>query len=509
MSAVLAVVSTQWTATAFAGEAQAAAPKRKRGLRVRNGWYAHDGKLIWGYAQHNGWWGAYRANITRDAGARVGPNRTEDLDKLTDAMGRFGYPAFEHNYGLWYDRRRDRHDTARRSDGNVVGPLLAQPWGRSGLGKAWDGLTWYDLLKFNPWYFRRLKQFADLCDRKGTILLHNFYMQHALLETNAHYADFPWRPVNCIQKTDLPDRTPAANAFYDVSHPLRRKLHRAYIRKCLDVLGRNTNVIHLCSQEYTGGVEFMRFWLDTVFEWEARTGRDVHVAVSGSKDVLDAILADPVRGPKVESLGLRYWWYLPNGRLHAPKGGRQMPGRYAGGAGSAKTTPWQIHRQVREYRRKYPDKGILHTINADRRQTCAVLMGGGSLLVRCLQYTDRNETKYVAPAGVEHIRPTYDFLRTHLAEALLTARPAKLTDRPQENWCLADPGRTYLIYALRGGTIRLNLAGAQGQFECRWFNPHNGALTRASRAQLAGGKTVVFQAPSLDDWFLLLTAAKR
>ena len=79
------------------------------GLVVRNGWYAHDGKLVWGYAQHNGWWGAYRTNITRNAAARIGPNRTEDLDKLTAAMMRFGYPAFEHNYGLWCDRRRERH----------------------------------------------------------------------------------------------------------------------------------------------------------------------------------------------------------------------------------------------------------------------------------------------------------------------------------------------------------------------------------------------------------------
>ena len=164
------------------------------GLSIQNGWFVHNGKVIWGCAQHNGWWGGYRKSagwfgqykvrtaICRRDPARIGPSFTEDLDRLTDAMRRYGYPGFEHNSGLWYDRRRDNHDTQRRSDQNVVPPFLEQPWARSTEGTAWDGLPKYDLTRFNPWYFGRLKEFAGHCDRKGTILFHNFYMQHALLE---------------------------------------------------------------------------------------------------------------------------------------------------------------------------------------------------------------------------------------------------------------------------------------------------------------------------------------
>ncbi len=132
------------------------------GLTVRNGWYVHDGKVVWGLAQHNGWWRVgQRPNITRNAPGAVGPNRTEDLDRLTDAMLRFGYPGFEHNFGLWYDRRRDAHDRVRRTDGRAVPPFLEQPWQRSGTGRAWDGLSKYDLTKYNTWYFARLKRFAE------------------------------------------------------------------------------------------------------------------------------------------------------------------------------------------------------------------------------------------------------------------------------------------------------------------------------------------------------------
>ena len=61
--------------------------QRTRGLEVVNGWYVHNNRVVWGYGQHNGWWRAgQRANVTRRDPGQVAPNRTEDLEKLTDAM---------------------------------------------------------------------------------------------------------------------------------------------------------------------------------------------------------------------------------------------------------------------------------------------------------------------------------------------------------------------------------------------------------------------------------------
>ena len=163
-----------------------------------------------------------------------------------------GFPGFEHTPPLCYHRRRDDHDVRRRGEANVVGPFLEMPWGRSKQGQAWDGLPRYDLSTFNPWYFARIKEFADLWNRKGCILVFYFYNQHNLLETQAHYCDFPSCPVNCIQATDLPDTTPAAYAFYETMHRLRRELHRKYITHCFDNLRDNRNVVFLTSLEYTG-----------------------------------------------------------------------------------------------------------------------------------------------------------------------------------------------------------------------------------------------------------------
>ncbi len=506
--------------------------QRHRGLAVQSGWYVHNGIAVWGYAQHNGWWRAgQRANITRNSPGQIGPNRTEDLDKLTDAMLQFGYPGFEHNFGLWYDRRRDKHDTARRTNDKVMPPFLEQPWLRSGQGTAWDGLSKYDLTNYNDWYFDRLKLFADLCDRKGTILFHNFYMQHALLEQQTHYVDFPWRPVNCLQNTDMPDSIPAAGAFYDVSHPMRRKLHRAYIRKCLDVLGENTNVVFLCSEEYTGPLSFMQFWIDTIRQWQRETGRHVHVGLSATKDVLDAILDDPERATAVGTIDLRYWWYRPDGTLFAPEGGRQIPARFTGafnpgwlgtsraqtqhytnrGMGRIETTTTeQVYRQIREYRDRYPHKAILHQLPATRRQAWAMLMAGGSMLIGQMSYPEKQDPPaYISPELCSEIQPTYRFIRKHLATILprMSAND-KLVKSKRPTWCLTDANRSFLIYAVDGGEFQLDLSSAPGPFTARCFDPGTGETTEVVNGPLQGGNIVDFTAPGKQDWVLWLNETR-
>ena len=161
------------------------------GIDIVNGWITSNGEVICGNGQHNGWWGGcrtcggwmdeykVRTGITLNDPGKFGPGHTEDLDELTDAMKKYGYPAFEHNYGLWFDRRRDCHDTTRRIS-KPQGPFYEQPWARSSTSGAWDGGNKYDLGKYNAWYFKRLKEMAGHCDAKGTILIHNYYLQHNL-----------------------------------------------------------------------------------------------------------------------------------------------------------------------------------------------------------------------------------------------------------------------------------------------------------------------------------------
>ncbi|MBD0287582.1 MAG: ABC transporter permease, partial [Flavisolibacter sp.] len=231
-------------------------------VHITNGWLVRGTTVQTGSRQEVAWWngsarpyalGDMKPHITRYVPGRTGTGLTDDLDDVTDAMQQKHVLAMEHNYGLWYDRRRDDHERVRRMNGEVWPPFYELPFARSGKDTAWDGLSKYDLTKYNHWYWSRLKHFADLADQKGLILVHQQYMQHNIIEAGAHYADFPWRPVNNVNNTGFPEPVPYAGdkrifmaaQFYDVKHPVRRQLHRAYIRQCLDNFKDNTGVIQL------------------------------------------------------------------------------------------------------------------------------------------------------------------------------------------------------------------------------------------------------------------------
>src|SRR5262245_33353605 len=443
-----------------------AAPPASR-LTLTNGWLTIDGQLLVRGRLGTAWWRGsvlpsraedVGVGVTRFVPGRVGPGFTDDLDELTDRMKADGLALLEHHWGLWYDRRRDDHEMVRRIDGDVWPPFYEQPWARSGRGTAWDGLSKYDLTRFNPWYFRRLGQFAAECDRSGLVLIHQMYFQHNVLEAGAHWADFPWRPANCLQPTGFPEPPPYVNkkrvfmaeAFYDVKHPVRRALHRAYIRHCLDVLGGNANVIFMTGEEFTGPLPFVQFWLDTIAEWEKEEGRKVLVGLSCTKDVQDAILADSVRGPRVGVIDLKYWWYTADGKVYNPKGGESLAPRQQLRAwkGSKSRSDASIARQVRDYRSRFPDKVILCSLAP--ANGWAVLAAGGS---------------------VPNLPPLKD---ARLLAALPNMKPFAPKGLADQQRALAEPGRHYLVHSPAGESIRLDLSGAEGTYTPYWVDLKTG-----------------------------------
>jgi hypothetical protein len=359
-----------------------------------NGWLVADNALLVGRQAEVAWWrgrlepnraAEVGASLTRFAPGRSGTGLTDDLGELTDKMRATGQVAMRHHYGLWYDRRRDDHQMNKRPDADTWPPFFEQPFLRSGQGEAWDRLSRYDLTRYNPWYFGRLKTFAELGRAKGLVLINEMFFQHNIIESGAHWVDSPWRPVNNINSTGFTEPPPftgdtikLADEFYDVTHPVRAPLYRAYIRQCLTALADQPNVIHTLSEEYTGPLHFMQFWLDVAGEWMGETGKRPLLALSATKDVQDAILADPSRAQLISVIDLKYWFRTDRGEEFAPKGGeslapRQHLRKWKGGRASAAS----IASMVREYRVKFPGKAVITELGeADGWQ---FVFAGGSL----------------------------------------------------------------------------------------------------------------------------------
>ena len=420
-------------------------------LSLKNGRLVSGDTLLIGRQTGVAWWRGRldpaRAaetgpSLTRFAPGRSGRGLTDDLDELTDKMRASGQVAMRHHYGLWYERRRDDHQMNKRPDADVWPPFFEQPFVRSGQGEAWDRLSRYDLTRYNPWYFDRLKTFAALGRTKGLVLINEMFFQHNIIESGAHWVDSPWRPVNNINNTGFTEPPPftgdtikLADEFYDVTHPVRAPLYRAYIRQCLAALADQPNVIHTLSEEYTGPLHFMQFWLDVAGEWMRETGKRPLLALSATKDVQDAILADHARAQLISVIDLKYWFRTDRDDEFAPKGGESLaPRQYLRSWKGGRPSAASIASMVREYRTKFPDKAVIAELN--EADGWAFAFAGGSFP----ELPPQTDPAFLAA----------------LARCVPSTSAAAGVDAPSDAVVLSGERGERIVYLPKGGSLRLS-----------------------------------------------------
>ncbi len=455
-------------------ETPVATPSKKH-YEIKNGYLVADDCLLVGKRQNIRWWsGSVKYNylpkatdhLTRFVPDMEGKGLTDRIDSVIVNMKRNHSLVLDHNYGLWYDRRRDDHERIRRHDADVWAPFYEQPFARSGQGSAWEGMSKYDLTRPNTWYWGRLKEFADKAETEGLLLFHQNYFQHNIIEAGAHWVDSPWRTANNINDTGFPEpvnfagdkRVFVADMFYDENHETRRALHRQYIRQCLDNFADNENVVQLISEEYTGPLHFVEFWLDCIAEWEAETGKHPLIALSTTKDVQDSILSDAKRAAVVDIIDIRYWHYRSDSTLYAPEGGKNLaPRQFARKMPVGKMDYEGAYKAVSEYRTKYPDKVV--TLYAQNYPDCgwAVLMGGGSCPVLTVSDTD-------FLAAVPQMQPV-------------------LTESADYQMLSGDVGA--VVYTQKVGQISVELSA--GTYAVKYIEPKSGDVSTLTKKVQVNG----------------------
>ncbi|QNL52254.1 pectate lyase [Olivibacter sp. SDN3] len=451
-------------------------------VHLENGWLVGKRGVLIGKRQDVQWWNGSsrryglekaRPHVTRFVPGQTGHGLTDDLPAVIDTLKRHHVVAFEHNYGLWYDRRRDDHERIRRMDGDVWPPFYELPYARSGKGQAWDGLSQYDLTKYNQWYWSRLKSFADLAEAQDILFVHQNYFQHNILEAGAHYADFPWRTANNINHTGFPEPPPYAGdkrifmdaQFYDVSNKDRVPIHRAYIRKCLDNFKENKGVLQLTGAEYTGPLHFVQFWLDVIDEWESENKQRALIGLSTTKDVQDEVLNDTKRNHIIDVIDIRYWYEQADGTTYEPKGGQHLAPRQQARLFKPKKTSFEkVYQAVSTYRERYPDKAVIYSANGAESNGWAIFMGGGSLAS-------------IPPA---------------LPRAFLTAA-AQMKPQTSEKdgfYVLRGEEGEQIVYTRGMHEIEFDLSQAKGRYDVSYIDPVTGEIIDGQQVE-AGKKHTV------------------
>ncbi len=465
------------------GIKQLAAPAIAPKMGVENGWLVRGNEILTGKHFEAPWWNGSvhpfytektaKPDITRWVPGQTGTGLTDDINEVGNWMLQDNIIVLEHNYGLWYERRRDDHERIRRADGDVWAPFYELPFARSGQELAYDGLSKYDLTKYNTWYWSRLKQFANLVDEKGLVLFHNNFFQHNIIEAGAHYADFPWRTANNINGTGFPEpvnyagdkRQFMAEQFYEENDPERHKLLVAYINKCMDNFADNSGVIQSISAEFTGPLHFAKFWVETVKQWETAHKKKEIIAISATKDVQDAILADASTASVINIIDIRYWYYEGDGKLYAPLGGKSLAPRQQERIDKPKAVTFEdAYRAVHEYKVKYPDKAVLFSADGFDHVGWAVFIAGGSLPV--------------LPATTDK-----QFLK-----AASNMKPVDLPGNPNSQWALGNTAKGYIVYNAADNAIHLDLA-ANANYKAQWIDAKTGQVLPGEQ-QVKGGSAV-------------------
>jgi hypothetical protein len=485
--------------TRAAPPAAAPAPLPSKRFKIEKGQFTFDGFPLFAGGSSNAWWKgqtvpARAASLgfhpMRWAPGLEGPGLTENLPQLVRSLAQKEARLVHLWPGLWYDRRRDDHRTVTRENAEVWAPFYELPWARSGQGTAVDGLSKFDLEKFNPWYFERLREFTRLAAAEGVVVYHHLYNHHNLVEAAAHWAEFPWRSANCLQDTGFAEPPAYENGgkrvgivaeFYDVSHPVRRDLHRRYIRHCLDQLQEFDNVIHTVAFQFAGPQSFQDFFLDVVAEWQKERSRKLNIALNTSKTITDTVMADPARRGLVNVVDQRYWQYLPDGTLFAPHSDGKLAFREQRAQAFGKDavpagTPELVYRQVREYSEKYPDVAVL--ANHAGQGPIPILMARGA-------YPLIGDFAAAQPLKTERDdRALFAFLRDRVGRAKLDLQP--VVGMPPGSWALAAAGK-WLVYSSTGDAVERPKPLTGKSFEGWWFNPRTGEtlpLTPSTEALL-------------------------
>ncbi|NLX13513.1 MAG: hypothetical protein GXY44_07665 [Phycisphaerales bacterium] len=410
-------------------------------------------------------------------------NNLVDMGR-NDPPDRFDFPAYlefleghQHNFIRLWAWDSTVWDT--RSNGSLgkdfihhVAPL---PWPRTGPGNALDGKPRFDLTKFDPEYFERLRARVEEAGRRGIYVGVMFFEGWGLMHGNRRrgaedgwaWWSHPFNPSNNINQLSIEGADDFSGRIHALGNPEANRLQAAYLHKVVDTLNDLDNVLYEVINE-GGGKEWNWWVIQTVQEYQRTKPKQHPIGNTGhGAERLAGMLASPAD------------WVSPgraDGFADDPPAWNEkkvslLDTDHIWGVGGKAAWVW---------------KSFLRGHNP-------IFMDpyDGSVLGR-----DRGWQPLRAAMG--HTR--------RFAERMNLAAAAPRGELASTGYCLADPGREYLVYQPTGGgafTVEIQT----GKYRYEWFNPARGETVENGLLEASGGSRP-FQPPFDGDAVLYLRVSE-
>jgi uncharacterized protein DUF6298 len=434
----LAAASVGFALGSGGGQAATGA-KRPGPLRVleSNPRYFTDGtgKAVYLTGSHV-WWNLLGGRTWRAACLPIRPKRF-DYGAYLDRLVRYNHNFFR----LWtFELTR-----WRECDGTNV-TVAPQPWLRTGPGNARDGLPRFDLTRLNAAYFARLRQRVAMADKR------KLYVSVMLFEGwNQQFAALPWRSTahpfhagNNVNGIDA-DRNHdgLVTEVHTLGDPRILAAQERYVRRVVDTVNRYDNVLYeIANESGTFSTAWQYHMIRVVQRYESRKAKQHPVGMT-------------YQNP-----------HGTNGTLLASPAGWVSP---AGG---------------RPFLHDPPVADGTRVSISDTDHHCGIC---GDRHFPWTQFTRGHNPIFMDPMDTggerEQVRRAMGQTRRY-AQRMNLAASRPRPDLASTRFCLAVPGREYLVYQPRSGAFSVDLRADRASFRVEWFQPSTG---RRWYSRVAGG----------------------
>jgi hypothetical protein len=353
------------------------------------------------------------------------------------------------------------------------------PYQRPGPGTALDGKPKFDLTLFNSSYFDRMRT-RTLAAGEAEIYVSVMLFEGFSIEGKGNIGGDPWQghPFNPKNNINGIDGGGSAGA-HTLSDPAVTAFQETYVRKVIDTVNDLDNVLYEITNEDSAT--------------PANTAWQTHM--------IHFIKSAEAAKPRQHPVGMTRQWPGDDTALFESPADWISPGAKLLTADGRKVI-------LNDTDHSYFWTGLKADGPAAQRAWVWENFTRGSQCLFMDPYLDpshdpgRNDPIGGSPD------PYWDTIRDAMGRTRAYATRMNLAAMaPHEalastGFCLADPGKEYLVYLPAGGEVTVDLAPSAGPFHVEWMHAVEGTITHG---ETTGGAQRVFTAPFAGDAVLYLS----
>ncbi len=335
---------------------------------------------------------------------------------------------------------------------------------RTGPGEALDGRPKFDLMRFDQAYFDRLRQRVRTAGQRGIYVSVMFFQGFSVEQKGTRGVDpnkgnawdgHPFNARNNINGIDGDvNGDGEGQETHTLANPAVTRLQEAYVRRVIDTLNDLDNVLwEISNESHTGSIEWQYHMIRFVHDYEAGKPKQHPVGMTGSPINNPPLFASPAD------------WISPMGAAYLDDP-PDMKGKKVIIVDNDHIRPWE-------------SKPVWVWKN---------LMRGNHFILMDHYMDFRMGSPDEPDPKHDPTRRAMGFAR-RLSERVDLASLTPQPDLASTGYCLADRGKTYLVYQPEQSRQEFHVKVEPGRYQFEWVDCATGMQRDADSAVIEGKMT--------------------